>query len=78
MGERKKHISSKKKKQKETFRQTFWVGVDARREVAASSLSMFSLFLFYQAHSREDYRNRGIRILKLPQPGSDLQPVMEN
>lgn len=64
--------------EKDMFRQTFWVGVDAWREVAASSLSMYSLFLFYQEHSREDYRHRGIATLKLLQPGNDLQPVMEN
>lgn len=70
-GREKKQVSSKKKKK------AIWVGVDARREVAASSLSMFSLFLFYPAHCREDYRHRGITILKLLQPGCDLQPVME-
>lgn len=65
----KKHVSGKKK--------TFGVvAVDACREAAGSSLSMFSLFLFYQARSREDYRHRGITILKLLQLGGDLQPVM--
>lgn len=41
--------------------------------------SCFAYFvLFYQTHGREDYRHRGITVLKLLQTGSDLQPAMES
>lgn len=46
-------------------------------ELSGLVLMHVESFSFYQAHSREDYRHRGITILKLLQPGSDLQPVME-
>lgn len=66
--QRKNMLAQKKNLEKANF----------RREVAGSSLFMFTLFLFYQAHSGEDYRHRGITVLKLLQPGSDLKPVMES
>lgn len=65
-------LALKKNLEKDMFSKSFWDGVDAHREAAGSSLSMFHLFLCYQAHGREDYRHRGIPILKMLQPGSDL------
>lgn len=66
-GEReKKHVSSKKKTSEKDS-----------GELSGLVLMHVESFSFYQAHSREDYRHRGITILKLLQPGSDLQPVME-
>lgn len=45
--------------------------------LAASSLAMFSLFSYYQAYGREDYRHWGRTGVGVPvqdslQPGSDL------
>ena len=69
--ERKKHVSSKKKLS--ALLPLMRIG-----RLRAVHSPCLAYFLFYQARSREDYRHRGITILKLRQLGGDLQPVMES
>ena len=79
-GGEKKNMLAPKKTAKKTHsgKLSGLVLMHVGRLQAVHSPCSYSLFLFYQAHSRGDYRHRGITILKLLQPGSDLQPVMES
>lgn len=71
-----KHVSPPSKKpETHNIQAKCLVGVDKKIQFTLTSL-FFRLFSFYQANSRKDYSHTGIRILKLLQSGTDLQPVM--